>query len=56
MQVFPPAGAIFTGIGILLAVRIVPDTFHEALLTPTLYRQQKMRKRATMCSLNCLSA
>ena len=42
VQAFPPAGAIFTGIGVLLSVRIFTAAIRGPLLTPTLYRRQKM--------------
>jgi hypothetical protein len=42
VQGFPPAGAIFSAIGVLLAVRIFAAATHGPLLSPTFYRQQKM--------------
>ena len=38
---FPPAGAIFSAIGVLLAVRILSVAIRGLLLSPTFYRQQR---------------
>ena len=42
VQAFPPAGAIFAGIGVLLDVRIFFGAIRRPLLSPTFYRRQKM--------------
>ena len=42
VQAFPPAKIIFTGIGVLLAVRIFAVPFPGSLITARLHRQQKM--------------
>ena len=42
VQPFPPAGAIFAGIGVLLDVRISVGAIRGSLLSHTLYRRQKM--------------
>ena len=41
VQAFPPAGAIFTGIGVLLTVRIFLAAIYGTLLTPILYRRRR---------------
>ena len=42
VQAFPPAGAIFAGIGVLLDVRIFVVAIRGPLLPPTFYRRQRM--------------
>jgi hypothetical protein len=55
-QVFSPTGVIFAGIGILLSVRILLNSFLWAILTRTSLRQLRTLGQAMMHLSTFLSA
>jgi hypothetical protein len=56
LQVFSPAKAIFTGIGVLLLVCILLDIFVRSMVIRTSLRQPRMFARAKMLFLRCSSS
>jgi hypothetical protein len=56
LQVFSPAKAIFAGIGVLLSVCILLNTFIRFIVIRTALRQPRMFARAKTLSLRCSSA
>src|SRR6266849_2242687 len=56
LQVFSPAKAIFAGIGVLLLVCILIDTFVWSIVICTTLRQPRMLVRDKMLFLRSLSA
>jgi hypothetical protein len=56
-KAFPPENVIFTGIGALLAVRVLAIPFRGCpLLTPKFYRRRRMSEHVTVLSLTSSSA
>jgi hypothetical protein len=56
LQVFSPAKAIFAGIGVLLSVCILLNTFVRSIVIRTILRQPRMLVRAKTLFLRSLSA
>jgi hypothetical protein len=56
LQVFSPAKAIFAGIGVLLSVCILLNTFVLSIVIRTALRQPRMFARAKTLFLKCSSA
>jgi hypothetical protein len=56
LQVFSPAKVIFAGIGVLLSVCILLNTFLRSIVIRSALRQPKMFVRAKMLFLSCSSA
>jgi hypothetical protein len=56
LQVFSPAKAIFAGIGVLLSVCILFNTFVRSMVIRTALRQPRMLGRAKTLFLRCSSA
>jgi hypothetical protein len=55
-QVFSPAKVIFAGVGVLLSVRSLLNSFVRAIVTPTSLRQLRMLKQAKTLSSTSSSA
>ena len=55
-KAFPPAKAIFTGIGALLAVRVLVILFVDPPSNYEIYRRRRTSKQVTVLSLTSLSA
>jgi hypothetical protein len=55
VQAFPPATVVFTGIGVLLTVRVVAPAIRGLLLTPT-FTGGKRCESEPRCARRTLSA
>jgi hypothetical protein len=56
LQVFSPAKVIFAGIGVLLSVCILLNTFYQSIVIRMALRQPRMFARTETLSLRCSSA